>query len=103
MPDDLPSLSPRRCPECGGYVQRVLRNANDKRRWDAENWRRYRCRNTQCTWQGLLGVSKRRRLRPGQGGALAGAGRAFRVALLALLVAGLTWGSITALQFFAGP
>lgn len=42
----------RRCPDCGGRVRRILRTENDRRRWDAERWRRYHCRH--CAWQGLM-------------------------------------------------
>lgn len=49
--------SSRRCPQCGSAVKRILRTANDKRAWGAEQWRRYRCRS--CDWQGLMEVSER--------------------------------------------
>lgn len=50
----VPTRSTPHCPDCGGKVMRVLRSANDKRRWDAEAWRRYRCSDAMCNWQGLL-------------------------------------------------
>lgn len=76
---------------------RVLRNANDKRRWDADHWRRYRCRSSTCSWQGLLAVQRRRQRSPGSGGPMVL--RMGRAALLLLLAAGVTWGGISALQF----
>ncbi len=87
----------------------MLRNANDKRRWDADQFRRYRCRRGLCSWQGLLPVSQRRResaSRPHERadrGDGHGVMRLGRFALLALVVAGLAWGSITALHYMTGP
>lgn len=59
---------------------RVLRTANDKRRWDSDAWRRYRCRDAMCNWQGLLAARPRREPRPRGGG-----GRALRHLVRALL------------------
>lgn len=46
----------RRCPDCGSPVRRIGRTANDRRRWDAEQWHRYQCTSERCHWQGLLRV-----------------------------------------------
>jgi hypothetical protein len=92
----------RTCPECGGAVMRVLRSANDKRRWDADDWRRYRCRDDQCNWQGLLQVSSRRHQpqRPAHGAAvLLRMGRAM---LWLMLAVGLGAGGLAALKLMTG-
>lgn len=96
-------LSHRRCPQCGSRVKRVLRSESDKRRIDADHYRRYRCRSDGCDWQGLMTVSERRRgdQGPDHGDAsvLTRVGRA----LLLLLAAGsLAWGGMRALQFMMG-
>ena len=80
---------------------RVLRSANDKRRWDADDWRRYRCRDDQCNWQGLLQVGGRRqRQRPAHGAAaLLRMGRAM---LWLVLAAGLGVGGVAALKLMTG-
>jgi hypothetical protein len=80
---------------------RVLRSANDKRRWDADDWRRYRCRDDQCNWQGLLQVSGRRQpQRQPQGtAALLRMGRAM---LWLMLAVGLGAGGLAALQLMTG-
>lgn len=80
-----------RCPQCGSPVKRVLRSENDKRRWDADDWRRYRCRNEHCDWQGLLVVSDRppRPPRRPRGSSLLA--RMGRTMLYWLLAGGLAW------------
>lgn len=98
------SASWRRCPDCGSSVKRILRTANDKRRWDAESWRRFRCR--QCEWQGLLPTSEHiaQSARSGrQGGrGLVLLGSAGRVMVLLLLAGALVWGAMLALQLMTG-
>lgn len=94
-----PSTRPTpQCPDCGGPVMRVLRTANDKRRWDADEWRRYRCRDTMCNWQGLLPRKRRGQRAAGPG---ATPGRAVRRGLRALpwllLAAGVGAGGLLAL------
>lgn len=70
---------------------RVLRTANDKRRWDSDEWRRYRCRDAMCNWQGLL-TARRRRLPRGRKGLAQRLWRLTR-ALLWLALAALLAGS----------
>lgn len=94
--------SSRHCPDCGGSVKRVLRTATDKRRWDADAWRRYRCRDEHCNWQGLLRVVRRHRPSGRPKGAVAVLARMGRMTLLLLLVAGLAWGGVVALQLMMG-
>jgi len=82
---------------------RVLRTDNDKRRWDADDWRRYRCRDPQCNWQGLLSVARRRRhpQQPVHGtAALLRMGRAM---LWLALAAGLGAGGFAALRLMLAP
>jgi hypothetical protein len=76
----------------------VLRTENDKRRWDADDFRRYRCRSDHCTWQGLLMVAAERRAP--SNGARSGSAilRAGRFALGLLLAGGLAWAGMVALQ-----
>lgn len=77
---------------------RVLRSANDKRRWDANDWRRYRCRDPMCNWQGLLSTRKLRRHKPAHGRPPAQLlRRGARVLLWLLLAAGVGAGSLAAL------
>ena len=76
----------------------MLRTANDKRRWDADDFRRYRCRSDNCSWQGLLQVSGNRRARPEGPASVSVLARAGRVALALLLAGGLAWGGMVALQ-----
>lgn len=103
--DTVPEPSPnrsrrRRCPECGSTVKRVLRSANDKRRWDAEDWRRYRCRSDDCGWQGLLQVSSSRTPpRSADAGGSSVALRMGRAVLLMALAGGLAWATLNGLQF----
>lgn len=98
-----PTTSWRRCPECRASVKRILRTANDKRRWDAESWRRFRCR--KCDWQGLLPRSPHddnndTRVQTRSGSlTLTRAGRA---ALLLLLAGVVVWGAVLALQMMTG-
>lgn len=92
------SSSRHRCPQCGSRVKRVLRSSNDKRRWDADDFRRYRCRSDGCSWQGLLQVAGRRRVRMQGGAEMSMMTRVGLVVLGALLAGGLTWGAIVALQ-----
>ncbi len=76
---------------------RVLRTANDKRRWDSDAWRRYRCRDAMCNWQGLLSARRRHpatRRRRGLGSALGRMARALLWLLLALLVAAATLAAL---------
>lgn len=75
-----------------------MRSANDKRRWDADEWRRYRCRSDQCGWQGLLRVDERDVQEPQAPGTTATALRMLRWLLLLALVGGLTWGGVETLQ-----
>lgn len=89
--------SRHRCPQCGSRVKRVLRTANDKRRWDAEDFRRYRCRSDTCGWQGLLQVGGRTRLRSDSKGQTSVLARASMLAAGALLAAGVAWGAVAAL------
>lgn len=98
----LPAQAAPACPECGGAVMRVLRTANDKRRWDAQAWRRYRCRDAMCNWQGLLPARRRRpsRPRPGAARTLRRLARALLWLLLAGLVAG---GGLAALHVMLQP
>lgn len=102
VPEADPTPTFRRCPDCGSAVKRVLRSANDKRRWDADAWRRYRCRDDGCNWQGLLRVARRRRraARPATGAAVLA--RMGRVTLVLLMVVGLAWGGLVALQLMMG-
>jgi hypothetical protein len=79
-------------------VKRVLRTSNDKRRWDADEFRRYRCRSDTCGWQGLLLVAGRRRTRAQSKGEISILARAGLVALGALLAGGVAWGAMIALQ-----
>lgn len=79
-----------------------MRSANDKRRWDADEWRRYRCRSDTCGWQGLLRVEERDAVRPEAPGATATALRMLRWLLLLALVGGLTWGGVETLQLLTG-
>lgn len=101
VPDPTPKRSRRRrCPECGSAVKRVLRSANDKRRWDADDWRRYRCRSDDCNWQGLLQVSSSRT--PPTTDAAQGSSMALRMGRAVLLMAmagGLAWAALNGLQF----
>ncbi|HNU10520.1 MAG TPA: hypothetical protein PKJ45_04045 [Rubrivivax sp.] len=92
--------SGHRCPECGGAVMRVLRSANDKRRWDADDWRRYRCRDAMCNWQGLLSTGGRRRREPRPArGAVQLARRIARILLALLLALGVGAAALLALQW----
>ncbi len=76
----------------------MLRTENDKRRWDADDFRRYRCRSDHCTWQGLLMVGDERHApSDGRRGGSAIV-RAGRFALGLLLAAGLAWVAMVALQ-----
>jgi predicted RNA-binding Zn-ribbon protein involved in translation (DUF1610 family) len=87
-----------RCPQCGSTVKRVMRSENDKRRWDAEQWHRYHCRNEQCDWQGLLRVAQRppqSPRRPLNHSLLARLGRGM---LYWLLAGGLAWTGLQALK-----
>lgn len=102
MPDADSTLTFRRCPDCGSAVKRVLRSANDKRRWDADAWRRYRCRDDHCNWQGLLRVARHRRRSSQPAGAGAVLARMGRVTLWLLMAASLGWGGIVALQLMTG-
>lgn len=99
------STAPRvslRCPDCGSRVKRILRSANDKRRWDADQWRRYRCRRATCRWQGLL------RVRPDAIGgrsswrAMSLPARIAHVLLMLVVTAGLIWGGLLALGMLTG-
>jgi hypothetical protein len=70
---------------------------------DAERMRRFRCRNGQCHWSGLLVVSSRtRRAKPAARSAPA-ALRVARVMLAMLAAAGVTWAVAMAWQFMDGP
>lgn len=80
----------------------MLRSANDKRRWDADLWRRYRCRSDSCSWQGLLQVSRGQRTRPSNEPGSTVLVRLARTMLLLLLAGGLAWGLMQALQFMIG-
>jgi hypothetical protein len=102
VPDPTPTRSFRHCPECGSPVLRVLRTANDKRRWDADSWRRYRCRSDRCDWQGLLSAAGRRRRTSTSASGGAVLARMGRVALLLLMAIGLGWGGLVALQLMMG-
>lgn len=82
-------------------MQRVLRSASDKRRSDADHWRRYRCRDDRCNWQGLLRVKRHRRAVAAPGG-VAVLARLGRAMLLLLMAAGLAWGGMLALQLMTG-
>ena len=77
----------------------MLRSANDKRRWDADEWRRYRCRGDTCSWQGLLQVSGGRRIRARDERGTSVLVRMGRTALMLLTAGGVTWGCLQALQF----
>jgi len=93
------NLSRRRCPRCGSRVKRVLRTANDKRRWDADDWRRYRCRSDGCGWQDLLEVSADRQGPRQAAPAASTLLRVLRAALLLLAAGGLAWGAMLLLEF----
>lgn len=81
----------------------MLRTANDKRRWDADDWRRYRCRSDRCDWQGLLAAPRhRRRPSPVTQGGVAALARMGRVTMMLLMAAGLAWGCYFALQLMLG-
>jgi hypothetical protein len=95
----------RCCPACGNRIKRVLRTANDKRRWDADDWRRYRCRSTACAWRGLLPAreatpSRADRRKPQD--RAAALTRAGRTGVLWLLMAGVAWSGVMALQYLMG-
>lgn len=102
MPEADPTPILRRCPDCGSGVKRVLRSANDKRRWDADAWRRYRCRDDRCNWQGLLRVARHRRRASPPASGVAALARMGRITLLLLMTVGLAWGGIVALQLMLG-
>lgn len=100
-----PSRSSRRCPQCGGQLKRVLRTANDKRRWDADDYRRYRCRNDRCDWQGLLPVKHRGRRPRSRQQAIVDASPSVRLARAALLLAlagAVAWAGMQAVEFMGG-
>lgn len=79
---------------------RVLRTANDKRRWDADDWRRYRCRDPMCNWQGLLSArGRRRREAESARGAGQTALRILRVLLGLGLAVGVGAAALLALQW----
>jgi len=104
LSDFAPSSPHRsRCPQCGSRVKRVLRTENDKRRWDADDFRRYRCRSDHCNWQGLLMVDPERRAPAGGGRGGSVIARAGRFALGLLLAAGLAWAGMVALQAMLDP
>lgn len=90
------------CPACGGPVMRVLRTANDKRRWDSDAWRRYRCRDAMCNWQGLLEMHRRRATRRRQG-VLPRLARLARALLWLLLAALLATAGMAALRHMLQP
>ena len=75
----------------------MLRTDNDKRRWDADRWHRYRCCNDHCDWQGLLEVLPRPHpppVRPRGGSTLARVGRTM---VYWLLAGGLAWAALQVL------
>lgn len=77
----------------------MLRTANDKRRWDADNWRRYRCRDEACDWRGLLPTVHRAARPHDARSILRRSGRA----VVMLLVAGaLTWSGMQVLRYMTG-
>lgn len=49
----VPRFSELQCPQCGGELTRIHRHSSDR----ALGWfvplRRYQCKNSECTWQGL--------------------------------------------------
>lgn len=99
------SGSSRRCPMCGTRVKRILRTANDKRRWDADDWRRYRCRGEDCDWQGLMqasGRGRKRRSTPAQPTVTTARPRWALTLLAMLLAAALSWGAMQTLALMTG-
>ena len=76
----------------------MLRTENDKRRWDADDFRRYRCRSDHCTWQGLLMVDAERHAPPAGARGRSILVRTGRFALGLLLAGGLAWAGMVALQ-----
>lgn len=99
------SGSSRRCPHCGSRVKRILRTANDKRRWDADDWRRYRCRGEACSWQGLMqasGRGRKRRSAPAQPTVTTARPRWALTLLAMLLAAALSWGAMQTLALMTG-
>lgn len=74
------------------------RGFDDKRLTDADRWRRYRCRSQGCGWEGLMQVTRRRRLplqpevRASRRLRLAG------VTLALAVVVVLGWGAFQAVQ-----
>lgn len=49
----LPKFSDAQCPRCGGELTRIHRRWLDRMLNLFVPLRRYRCKNNECTWQGL--------------------------------------------------
>ncbi len=80
----------------------MLRSANDKRRWDADDWRRYRCRSETCDWQGLLAVPAKRHKAVEHPSGSSTLVRVGRTMLVLLLAGGLSWVGMQTLQYLMG-
>lgn len=96
------SRDSRRCPECGSAVKRVLRTPFDKRRSDADAYRRYRCRSDHCSWNGLLRVNKSRRFARRTVTPRSPFVQAARVLVVMSVATGAAWGAVQALTFMMG-
>jgi hypothetical protein len=60
QPQAIPRRSARepRCSRCGGELKRTHRSSEEARQ--NSDWRRYRCVEERCGWQGLLARPSRR-------------------------------------------
>ena len=76
----------------------MKREADDKRLQDAERWRRYRCRNQACGWEGLLQVSRRRRIKLEPVGHVRRGLRLAGISLALAVVVVLGWGAFQVVQ-----
>lgn len=76
------------------------RGADDKRLQDADRWRRYRCRNQACGWEGLLQASRRRRIKVEPAGHVPRGLRLAGISLALAVVAVLSWGAFQVVQGF---
>jgi hypothetical protein len=82
---------------------RVGRDASDKRLPDADHWRRYRCQNPTCGWEGLRPVTRRHRNHLEVVERVPVALRVGVSALALMIIAGLTWGGFQVLQHLFEP
>lgn len=51
--------STRRCPICGGYLERIRRRRLDRLLSLFVEVRRYQCQNHRCQWEGTLRVNQK--------------------------------------------